>query len=252
MWEQMRLQKYLAQGGVASRRKAEDMIAAGRVRVNGLIMDQPGYIVREGDSIEADGALITPAKQNRVIMLNKPQGVLTTAHDPQGRTTVMDIVQSEARLFPVGRLDYDTEGLLLLTNDGALAHALTHPSRAVEKGYIVRINGHPAKEALRRLEEGVLLDDGHKTAPARVETVERDAHTATLRVTVHEGHNRLIRRMCAAIGCPVLSLMRDSVGPLKLGHLKLGKWRNLTGTEIFALRQACGLDKDTDDQVTAD
>ena len=230
----MRLQKYLAMCGVASRRGAEDLIARGRVRVDGKTVDTMGFQVEEGASVEVDGKPVRPASRKRYIMLYKPQGVITSASDPEGRATVLDIVKAEERIFPVGRLDYDTEGLLLLTNDGEMAQRLTHPSHGVDKLYVATVRGEVSRDAVAALERGVELDDGHVTAPAQVKVISRGA-TSQLSIVVHEGHNRLIRRMCEAVGHPVLSLKREGFGPLRLGHLKTGQWRNLSPAELAAL-----------------
>lgn len=238
----MRLQKYLAMCGVASRRKAEDMIAAGMVRVNGQVISAMGHIVADDDVVEVNGQRVRPALHARYIMLNKPQGVITSANDPEGRTTVLDLIGPGPRVYPVGRLDYDTEGLLLLTSDGELAHALTHPSSEVDKIYHARVQGSIEKPAIRKLEQGVLLDDGHTSAPAQVQLLERGTGYSILRITVHEGHNRLIRRMLTAVGHPVKTLRREAFGPLLVGHLKPGQWRNLTASEIDALKRACGVE----------
>lgn len=241
----MRLQKYLSQCGVASRRAAEDMIAKGRIKVNGVVVDTPGYIVQPGDVVEADGIQARPSATTRTVMLNKPAGVVTTMNDPQGRTTVADIVSVKERLYPVGRLDYQTEGLLLLTNDGELANALMHPSREVDKLYHVVVKGDISQEAIQQMEHGMVLGDGHQTAPAKVSRAPRLAAGDALRITVHEGHNRLIRRMCAAVGLVVTHLRREAIGPLALQGLRSGQYRDLTERELQLLRQACGLEKAT-------
>ncbi len=232
----MRLQKYLAMCGVASRRRAEEIIAQGRVKVDGHVVSTMGYLVEENARVEVDGVPVRPAARMRYVMLNKPQGVITSASDPQGRTTVMDLIATEERLFPVGRLDYDTEGLILLTNDGELAQRLAHPRHGMDKLYAATVRGEIKKEEVRALESGVTLDDGHVTSPARVQIVSRGALTQ-LAITVHEGHNRLIRRMCEAVGHPVTALRREGFGPLRLGHLKAGQWRNLSQAEIEALER---------------
>ncbi len=231
----MRLQKYLASCGVASRRKAEEMIAAGRVRVNGAVVTAMGVSVEEDALVELDGARVKPAARKIYIMLNKPQGVITSADDPQGRTTVLDIVKAAGRVFPVGRLDYDTEGLLLLTNDGDFSQKLTHPRHGVDKLYRATVRGELSRGAVRALEGGVTLDDGHHTLPAKVEVLSRGT-LSTLLIVVTEGHNRLIRRMCEAVGHTVTALRREGFGPLRLGHLKSGQWRNLSPAELAALR----------------
>jgi len=228
-----RLQKILAQAGLGSRRTAEDLIADGRVTVNGEVATLGTRADPETDAIEVDGALIG-VKQGLVhYLLNKPTGVVTTASDPQGRPTVVEIVPPEPRVYPVGRLDADTEGLLILTNDGDLAHRLTHPSFGVDKEYLADVEGQPTRGAVRRLREGVALDDG-PTAPAKVSLVGDH----TLRITIHEGRNRQVRRMCDAVGHPVRRLVRVRIGSLSDRRLAPGEWRELTQDELRALERA--------------
>ena len=228
-----RLQKILAQAGLGSRRACEELIAAGRVRVNGARASLGDRADPETDVIEVDGAAIGVRQGLVHYLLNKPTGVVTTADDPQGRPTVVDLVPADARVYPVGRLDADTEGLLLLTNDGELAHRLTHPSFGVDKEYLAEVEGTPSRGAVRRLREGVELEDG-VTAPAKVSLV--DPHT--LRITIHEGRNRQVRRMCAAVGHPVRRLVRTRIGPLAERRLAPGEWRALTQAEVRALERA--------------
>ena len=228
-----RLQKILAQAGLGSRRTAEDMIAEGRVRVNGELAVLGTRADPETDTIEVDGAVVGVRQGLVHYLLNKPAGVVSTAADPQGRPTVVDMVPPEPRVYPVGRLDADTEGLLVLTNDGDLAHRLTHPSFGVDKEYLAEVEGRPARGALRRLREGVDLDDG-RTAPARVSLVGEN----TLRITIHEGRNRQVRRMAEAIGHPVRRLVRVRIGPLSDRRLAPGAWRPLTQAEVRALERA--------------
>ena len=240
----MRLQKYMADCGVASRRKCEEYIAAGRVTVNGSVVTEMGVQVEETDDVWFDGKPIAPEKRRQYIMLNKPQGVVTTLSDPQGRKTVRDLITDiPERIYPVGRLDYDTEGLLLLTNDGELMQNITHPSKEVEKLYVVRVRGQLTEQALGRLESGLTLDDGHRTAPAKVTLLPDDpAHMGqkNLTIAVHEGHNRLVRRMFQAVGTQVVYLRRERIGTLNLGHLKVGTWRHLSEKEVEYLRQLGG------------
>jgi 23S rRNA pseudouridine2605 synthase len=228
-----RLQKVLAQAGLGSRRACEDLIAAGRVTVNGEVATLGTRADPEVDAIEVDGARIGVREGLVHYLLNKPAGVVTTASDPQGRPTVVGLVPAEPRVYPVGRLDADTEGLLVLTNDGELAHRLTHPSFGVDKEYLADVTGTPSRGALRRLRDGVELEDG-PTAPARVSLVGDH----TLRITIHEGRNRQVRRMCEAVGHPVRRLVRVRIGPLADRRLPPGEWRPLTQAEVRALERA--------------
>ena len=228
-----RLQKVLARVGIGSRRVCEDLIAEGRVTVDGEVAVLGRRVDVETALIELDGAPIGVRPDLVHYVLNKPAGVVTTADDPQGRPTVVGLVPAEPRVFPVGRLDVDTEGLLLLTNDGELAHRMTHPSFGVEKEYVVELEGSPSRAALRRLREGVELDDG-TTAPARAALLE----PSVVRLTVHEGRNRQVRRMCDAVGHPVVRLIRTRIGPLADRSLAPGAWRELTGDEVRSLQRA--------------
>jgi 23S rRNA pseudouridine2605 synthase len=228
-----RLQKILAQAGLGSRRACEELIAAGRVTVNGEAATLGTRADAEADAIEVDGARIGVREGLVHYLLNKPVGVVTTASDPQGRQTVVELVPPEPRVYPVGRLDADTEGLLLLTNDGELAHRLTHPSFGVDKEYLADVEGTPSRGAVRRLREGVDLDDG-PTAPAKVSLVGDH----TLRITIHEGRNRQVRRMCDAVGHPVRRLVRVRIGSLSDRRLAPGQWRELTQSELRALERA--------------
>ena len=232
----MRLAKYLASAGVASRRAAEDLIRAGRVTVGGEAVTDPAFGVGDADAITFDGRPVaaTESVHRVVYVVNKPLGVVSTAWDPQQRRTVVSLVRSAARLYPVGRLDIDTTGLILLTNDGALAHRLTHPSFEVQKTYRARVDGGPVRDTtLRRLRAGVRLEDG-MTSPARV----RRVGPGVLELTIHEGRKRQIRRMCEAVGHRVLSLERVRFGPLLLGTLAPGASRQLSHEEIAALQAA--------------
>lgn len=231
--EGIRLQKVLAQAGLGSRRVSEDLIEARRVRVNGEVAVLGRRVDPEVDVIEVDGAQIGVKAGLVHYLLNKPAGVVTTASDTHGRPTVVELVPTEPRVFPVGRLDADSEGLLLLTNDGDLTHRLTHPSFGVEKEYLVEVQGEPHRGALARLREGVELDDG-RTAPAKVALLD----ARLLRITIHEGRNRQVRRMCEAVGFPVLRLVRTRIGTLTDRTLKPGEWRVLTQDELRALERA--------------
>ncbi|HUP69910.1 MAG TPA: pseudouridine synthase [Acidimicrobiales bacterium] len=228
-----RLQKVLARRGFGSRRVCEELIAAGRVRVNGQRAALGRRVNVGQDVVDVDGVRVGVREGLVYYLLNKPAGVVTTASDPQGRPTVVELVPLEPRIFPVGRLDADTEGLLLLTNDGELAHRLTHPSFGVEKEYLAEVESRPSLTTLQRLRKGVVLDDG-TTAPARVVLVAPKA----LRITIHEGRNRQVRRMCAAVGHPVLRLVRTRIGPLAERGLRPGEWRPLTLAERRALEEA--------------
>lgn len=229
-----RIQKVLARVGVGSRRTVEDLIVDGRVRVNDRIAVLGDRVDPDVDRIEVDDVPIGIRPDLVHYLLNKPSGVVTTADDPQGRPTVLGLVPAEPRVHPVGRLDLETEGLLLLTNDGDLTHRLTHPSFGVEKEYLVWVTGRPGRATLRALREGVELDDG-RTAPARVSAVDADV----LRIVIHEGRNRQVRRMCAAVGHPVRRLVRVRIGPLVDRSLGPGAWRPLERAEVRALAAAC-------------
>ena len=230
----MRLNAYLARAGVASRRAADELIKAGRVLVNG----EPGQLntfVESRDRVEVDGR---PVELQRLtyILLNKPAGVVTTARDPQRRTTVVELVPTETRVIPVGRLDADTTGALLLTNDGPLAHRLAHPRYGVEKVYEVDVEGDPGADVLRRLREGVELEDG-VTAPARARRVAPNK----IELAIHEGRNRQVRRMLDAVGHPVRRLHRSAYAGLTLEGLEPGRWRELEPFEVDRLRKEPGL-----------
>lgn len=228
-----RLQKVLARSGFGSRRVCEELIDAGRVTVDDVVARLGARVLVETQVVAVDGTPIGVAPGLVHYLLNKPIGVVTTAHDPQGRTTVVDLVPGEPRVHPVGRLDLDTEGLLLITNDGPLTHRLTHPSFGVEKEYVAEVDGRLSRGALRRLREGVDLDDG-RTAAARVSELS----PGVLRLTIHEGRNRQVRRMCEAVGHPVRRLVRTRIGPLRDPHLRPGSWRELTRDELRALERA--------------
>jgi len=228
---EMRVHRALAQAGVASRRAAETLVADGRVTVNGQVATV-GQLVRETDAIEVDGRRVR-AEPIRTYMLNKGMGVVSTASDPEGRPTVLDTLPHDVRLYPIGRLDIDTTGLLLITNDGDLAHRLMHPSHGVEKEYLVEVEGRIHEGGLRRLRDGVELDDG-PTAPAKASQPE----PGILRITIHEGRNRQVRRMFEAIGHDVERLVRTRIGPLVDSKLRPGAWRDLSLAERKALIEA--------------
>ncbi|HEX3564987.1 MAG TPA: pseudouridine synthase [Acidimicrobiales bacterium] len=228
-----RLQKVLARIGLGSRRVCEDLIVEGRVTVNGEIPVLGRRVEVAVDRIELDGVPLPVLPGLVHYLVNKPAGVVTTADDPEGRPTVVDLVPAEPRVFSVGRLDMGTEGLLIMTNDGQLAHRLTHPSFGVPKEYLAEVEGAPAPTDIRRLREGIELDDG-MTAPARVAVVA----PTLLRIVIHEGRNRQIRRMCEAIGHPVRRLVRTRIGPLADPSLGPGTWRLLTPAEVRNLAAA--------------
>ena len=231
-----RLQKVLARHGFGSRRTCEDLIADERVTVNGEVAELGRRVDVLHDEVAVDGAVVGIQPGLVYHLLNKPTGVVTTANDPQGRPTVVELVPDEPRVFPVGRLDVDTEGLLLLTNDGSLTHRLTHPSYGVEKEYLAEVaGGRPSRGALRALREGVELEDG-RTAPARASLVGDHA----IRLVIHEGRNRQVRRMCEAVGHPVRRLVRVRIGPITDRTLAPGRWRPLTTDEVRALERAAG------------
>jgi 23S rRNA pseudouridine2605 synthase len=232
-----RLQKVLARAGLGSRRVCDELVARGRVAVNGEIAAPGRRVDPSTDRITVDGVPVSTDADLVYFLLNKPAGYVSTASDPQGRPTVVGLVPEAPRVFPVGRLDYDTEGLLLLTNDGELAMLLTHPRHGVPKTYLADVEGIPTAGEVRALRTGVELDDG-PTAPAEVSLVQRRARDAALELTVHEGRNRQIRRMCEAVGHPVRRLVRTRIGPLRTGSLRPGEWRRLTAGEVRALYES--------------
>ncbi len=230
----MRLQKYIAMCGVASRRAAERLIESGRVQVNGSLVDYMGCEVGEGDEVSVDGKIVTPEKKLYYIALNKPKNYVTTVSDDLDRPTVMELVGDvDARIYPVGRLDFDTSGLLIMTNDGAFANQVTHPSHSVDKVYIARVNRPLDKSEEAALRKGVEID-GRLTAPAKVEQLH--GRTPEVKITIHEGRNRQVRKMLEAIGVEVLGLKRIAVGGVTLGNLPEGKWRHLNDAEINKLK----------------
>lgn len=231
----MRLQKYLAACGVASRRQAEEFIAQGLVQVNGQTITEMGVQVAPGDKVTFRGKAVRPEEEKRYILYYKPIGEVTTVSDPEGRPTVMDHFKDfPVRLYPVGRLDFDSEGLLLLTNDGDLTRRLTHPSFEVDKRYIARVSNRVSEEGLRMLRGGVVID-GRKTASAKVSVLRQDTFSTDILITIHEGRNRQIRKMVEAIGHQVVRLKRVQYGPVTLGNMKRGEWRDLTEAELKAL-----------------
>jgi pseudouridine synthase len=237
-----RLQKIISNAGITSRRKAEALILQGRVSVNGQVVSELGTRAILGkDEIKVDGQAINPDMERVVLALFKPRQCVTTLHDPQGRPTVAELVDNlPLRVYPVGRLDYDAEGLLLLTNDGELAHRLQHPRYKVGKTYLVKVRGLPGDEALTQLQQGVGLEDGI-TAPAELNVLEEGKKTTWLSLTLREGRNHQVKRMCTAVGHPVLKLRRTKVGPIGLGSLQPGKSRRLKAREVRTLRKMVGL-----------
>jgi len=231
--DNIRLQKFLADCGVASRRKAEEIIEAGRVTVNNEKITQLGTKVSDHDVVMVDGKKVKPVFKKIYILLNKPVGYLTTVTDDRGRNTVMDLIKTEIheRVFPVGRLDYDTEGLLLLTNDGDITYALTHPKHEVTKTYVVALNEVPTPIMVDKLRKGVKVDN-KKTMPSDVDWLKDNI----LKITIHEGRNRQVRKMIEAVGYEVVELKRVSIGNILLGNIPLGRWRHLTKSEIDYLR----------------
>ena len=226
----MRLNAYLARTGVASRRGADELIKRGRVRVNG-VTGELNTFVKEGDVVDLDGRLLLP-QRIAYVLLHKPEGVVTTASDPHGRPTVVELVEHESRVVPVGRLDADTTGVLLLTNDGELAHRLAHPRYEVEKVYEAEVEGEPSDEALAKLEQGIELDDG-RTAPARA----RRLAPSRVELSIHEGRKHQVKRMLEAVGHPVTRLHRSRYAGLTSAGLEPGQWRELTDEEVESLRE---------------
>lgn len=238
-----RLNKYIAQAGVSSRRYADELIKRGKVRVNGKVVRELGTIVRPGDVVDVSGTPIKPIEQTAYLVVHKPAGMMTTMRDPQGRRTVAELIPKKSpRVFPVGRLDYDTAGVLLMTNDGELANRLLHPRYGVEKTYRATILGRLLPEDVKRLHDGVALDDGDRAAGAQIRVVAARAGSSVVDLTVHEGKNREVRRMFEALGHPVQALVRLRFGPIALGDLPVGHTRSLTEKELSALRRVYSQD----------
>lgn len=239
----VRLQKYLSECGVASRRKAEEMIAAGKVRVNGKPAEIGDKIDPLRDTVEVGGKKIKKGKGNTYIMLHKPRGFITTMSDEMGRKCVAQLVENVGkRVYPVGRLDRDSEGLLLLTDDGEFANAMTHPTKHVPKTYRVTVRPSVTEEQITALTVGVEVD-GRMTMPSEVRVLERQEGRVVLEIIIYEGRNRQIRKMCEALGLEVARLKRTQIGSVKLGMLKQGDWRNLTDEEVHKLMTAASLDR---------
>lgn len=232
----MRLNKYIASAGICSRRKADDLIAAGNVKVNGAAIHQLGYDVQADDRVEVNGKMIEPASRLVYVALNKPWGYVTTMQDDRDRDTVADLVADiPERLFPVGRLDYNTTGLLLMTNDGDLAYRLTHPKHEVYKTYVALVSGVLSDNRVNKLRRGVDIG-GYTTAPARVKILRQNPKSTLVEIAIHEGKNRQVRKMFRAVGNRVLELERIAIGDIRLGHTQAGHYRKLTRQEIEYLK----------------
>lgn len=233
--EQVRLQKFLASVGVASRRKAEELIVAGRVSVNGEIITELGTKVDESDEVKVDNKPVKSIEKKVYIMLNKPVDYITSVNDQFRRPTVLDLVKDiKERIYPVGRLDYDTSGLLILTNDGEFTFRLTHPKHETEKVYIAEIEGYPKEEDILKIRNGIEIE-GVMTSPAGFEIMEKKNNSSIVKISIHEGRNRQIRKMCGAIRHPIITLERISIGTVTLGSLQVGRWRHLSEDEIKRL-----------------
>jgi 23S rRNA pseudouridine2605 synthase len=237
----IRLQKVLAAAGVASRRACEVLISEGRVEVNGKVVTEQGRRVDpDTDVIRVDGSRIPPPRRHRYLVLNKPRGVVSTMDDPEGRRTLSDLIpERQGRLFHVGRLDTDTEGLLLLTNDGEFAHRLAHPSFEVPKIYLAEVAGVVGRDVLAKLRSGITLEDG-PVRPVAVKLVSTAGDRSLVKITLHEGRNHVVRRTMEAVGHPVRRLSRTGIGPVRLGTLKSGEFRELTGAELGGLLDLTG------------
>lgn len=230
-----RLQKYMAACGVASRRKSEEIIEEGRVKVNGKVVKSVIMIDTEKDQVEVDGKIIRKEEKKVYIMLNKPTGIITSSKDQFHRKTVVDIIDVEERVFPVGRLDFDTSGLIILTNDGDVAYKMTHPSHEIDKVYIADVNGVPTLEEMEWFKRGLKIED-YITSPAEIRILKENGIRSTLEIKIHEGRNRQVRKMCDRIGHGVISLKRVKVGNIFLGDLGEGEWRYLYDEEVNYLK----------------
>ena len=232
----MRLNKYIASAGICSRRKADELIAAGNVRINGSVMREMGYDVQEGDQVSVNGRPIEASEKKVYLALNKPLGCVTSMDDDRDRSTVADLVKDiPQRVFPVGRLDYNTTGLLLMTNDGDLAYRLTHPKHEIGKTYVALVSGVISDVRLNRLRRGVDIG-GFVTSPAKVRVLKQNPHSTVVEITIHEGKNRQVRKMFNAVGNKVMKLERTAIGDIRLGHQLPGHWRKLTRQEIDYLK----------------
>ena len=239
----VRLQKFLAESGVASRRKSEELIESGKVKVNGHVASIGDKINPKKDTVTVSGKKIVKQKENTYIMLHKPRGFITTMNDEMDRKCVAELIKDvKCRVFPVGRLDRDSEGMLLFTNDGDFANALTHPTKHVPKTYRVTVRPSISEEQLTALTEGVIIDD-RKTAPAEIHVVTKEENRVVLEIILYEGRNRQIRKMCEEVGLEVARLKRTAIGSIKLGMLKQGSWRHLTDDEVRKLMIAAGMER---------
>lgn len=232
----MRINQYIAASGICSRRRADELIGDGRVKVNGAVLDSMGYHVQEGDVIEVDGRRITPESKKVYYLLNKPTGYVTSTADKEGRPLVTELVPDSIRVFPVGRLDFNTSGLLILTNDGELSNKLMHPSHQFSKTYLVRAQGIVTMAEAEKLRKGVDIG-GFVTSPAEVKLLRHDKNSTLAEITIHEGKNRQVRRMFKAIGHPVQELCRTGLGRLQIGRLAVGQCRKLSPSEIDYLKR---------------
>ena len=233
----MRINQYIASAGVTSRRKADELIEDGRVKVNGAVLTTPGYHVEQGDIVEVDGVRIAPAERKVYYLLNKPAGYVTSTADKEGRPLVTELVPDDIRVFPVGRLDLNTTGLLILINDGDLSNKLMHPSHEFSKRYLVRAQGIVTRAEAARLEKGIDIG-GFVTSPSDVHLLKHDRNSTVAEIVIHEGKNRQVRRMFKAIGHPVLELCRTGIGNLEIGRLAVGQCRKLSPAEVESLRKA--------------
>lgn len=227
----MRINKFIASSTNISRRKADDLIKDKKVIVNNELLEEPGYDVKPGDTVVIDGKVLSPEKEKLYYLLNKPIGYVTTTNDEFNRPKVIDLIDDEKRLFPVGRLDYNTSGAIIITNDGDFANKIMHPSKKIDKTYKVLINGIPTRYDIKKLEKGIKLKE-FTTAPSKVEIIKCGKQTAELFITIHEGHNRQVRRMFEVLGYKVIELQRVSIGSLRINRLGVGKYRKLSKKEI--------------------
>lgn len=236
----MRINKYIASCGIASRRKAEELIVENRVKVNGKIVNELSFQINEGeDKVEVDGKVIGLEEELVYIMLNKPEGYVTTVKDQFDRKSVIDLVKGVgARVYPIGRLDYETSGLLLLTNDGDLTYKLTHPKHEVDKTYVATVKGIPNESEINNFEKGLYIED-YKTAPAKIKIVKKniEKNYAVCEIKIHEGRNRQVRKMCRAINHPVMNLRRKAMGKIVLKDVEIGQYRYLTNDEVNYLKK---------------